>query len=286
VTPPDLITTPIESQACIADRTFRLRVMAPRLAASSLPGQFAMVRIAGRTDPLLGRPLAVYDVDPQAGWAEFVYVVQGRFTRALAACLPGTAIGIVGPLGNGFPVATAAHLVLVAGGIGQTALLALGRERTGAASYGGRSVAVPAANRVTLLWGARTAAAFGDIARFRDAGIDVHLATLDGSLGHRGTVVDLMDRVLGSPGCGRRIDAAIACCGPEGMMAAVSAWAEHADVPCQVSLETPMACGVGICFSCVAAVRDPAGGWDWRRTCIEGPVFESGSIEWSPHADR
>lgn len=281
MTPPELITTPVESQECIADRTLRLRVTAPRLAATSRPGQFAMVRIAGRTDPLLARPLAVYDADPEAGWVDFVYVVKGRFTRALAACKPGTAIGILGPLGNGFSTATAAHLVLVAGGIGQTALLALGRERMGQASYGGRSVDLPAGNRVTLLWGCRTAAAFGDLERFRGAGIDVHLATLDGSLGDRGTVVDLIDRVLGGGG---RDDVAIACCGPEGMMAAVSAWAARAAVPCQVSLETPMACGIGICFSCVAAVRDASGGWDWRRTCVEGPIFESGSIEWNPHA--
>lgn len=281
MTTPHVVSTCIDSHACIADRTYRLRVVAPSLARGSLPGQFAMVRLAGRSDPLLARPLAVYDVDAAAGWVEFVYVVQGRFTRALAACQVGAPLGLVGPLGNGFPVSPAPHLVLVAGGVGQTALLALGKERAGRAAYGGREVRPPAGNRVTLLWGARTASAFGDTDRFAAAGIDVRLATLDGSIGHRGTVVDLLDHSLPSEGGRRPGDIAIACCGPEGMMAAVSAWADRTGIPCHVSLETPMACGIGICFSCVAPVRDPSGGWDWRRTCVEGPIFESRAIDWS-----
>ena len=64
------------------------------------------------------------------------------------------------------------------------------------------------------------------------------------------------------------------------MMAAVSRIAQDAGVPCQVSLETPMACGVGICFSCVAKVRDESGGWDYKRTCVEGPVFDAEKIDW------
>lgn len=72
----------------------------------------------------------------------------------------------------------------------------------------------------------------------------------------------------------------VACCGPEPMMAAVAGWCSARDVGCSVSLEEPMACGVGICFTCVARVRDAAGGWDYRRTCVEGPVFPASSIVW------
>ena len=70
------------------------------------------------------------------------------------------------------------------------------------------------------------------------------------------------------------------CCGPEPMMAAVAALAARRQVACQVSLETPMACGIGICFSCVAKVRTAEGEWDYRRTCVEGPVFDAAQIEW------
>ena len=63
-------------------------------------------------------------------------------------------------------------------------------------------------------------------------------------------------------------------------MKAVAEIAETTTVPCEVSLETPMACGVGICFTCVAKVRLPGGGWDYKRTCVEGPVFDAAAIEW------
>ena len=116
---------------------------------------------------------------------------------------------------------------------------------------------------------------------FRAAGIDVHLATLDGSAGHRGTVVDLLEAVVGNDAASTHA----VCCGPEGMMAAVSKWTSARGIPCHVSLEAPMACGVGICFTCVARVRDDSRdasgqGWDYRRTCIEGPVFEASRIVW------
>ena len=73
----------------------------------------------------------------------------------------------------------------------------------------------------------------------------------------------------------------VVCCGPDGMMAAVSRWSEARGLGCHVSLEAPMACGIGICFTCVARVKDASGGWDYKRTCIEGPVFAGTSIDWA-----
>lgn len=275
----------------IADRTFRIRLDCPTIAAAAVPGQFAMLKLPDRADPLLARPLAFYDTfraaddaRPQGPaaerrYADFVYLVHGKFTTALQHVAAGEAIVVWGPLGNGFAaVPDTDHLVLVAGGIGQTALLALGRERLHGATCGaGASRA--AARRVTLCWGARTAAMFGDVDDFRAAGIDVQLATLDGSIGHRGTVVDLLDALPGRSAAAER--AHVACCGPEGMMAAVSRWTADRRIGCHVSLEAPMACGIGICFTCVARVRDTAEQpWDYRRTCVEGPVFDATRIAW------
>jgi dihydroorotate dehydrogenase electron transfer subunit len=124
---------------------------------------------------------------------------------------------------------------------------------------------------------------FGDIDDFRAAGCDVHLATLDGSAGIRGTVVDLLEKLLtdGASGADRLSGSLhVACCGPEPMMAAVARWASARGIGCHVSLEEPMACGIGACFTCVARIRDDAGGWDYRRTCIEGPIFDARSIVW------
>ena len=64
------------------------------------------------------------------------------------------------------------------------------------------------------------------------------------------------------------------------MMDAVAELCQRTNTRCLVSLETPMACGIGICFSCVTKVRQPDGGWDYKRTCVEGPIFDAQKIEW------
>jgi dihydroorotate dehydrogenase electron transfer subunit len=276
------LRTGIVSHRQIAAGTWRIRLDCQPIAAQALPGQFAMLRIPDRSDPLLARPLAVYDVFADAAglrYADFVYAVHGKFTTALSRLRAGDEVVAWGPLGNGFPRQPSDHLLLVAGGIGQTALLALARERLGRATYGAGDRQTATANRITFCWGARHAGLFGDLDDFRAAGCDVHLATLDGSAGVQGTVIDLLDELF-APTVPLAASTRIACCGPEPMMAAVARWAEPRGVGCDVSLETPMACGVGICFTCVARVRDGHGGWDYRRTCVEGPVFDARTIEW------
>lgn len=278
---PAVLRARVVSHDEVAAGTWRIRLDCPPIAARAMPGQFAMLRLADRSDPLLARPFAVYDVfsdgiEPR--YADFMYVVHGKFTRALTDVRIGDELLAWGPLGNGFTTPATEHLLLVAGGIGQTALLTLARERLGLASYGNAGRTVPRATRATLCWGARTSAAFGCTDDFRRSGCDVRLATLDGSAGVRGTVVDLLDETFAAglgPGTTR-----IACCGPEPMMAAVAAWAAARGVPCEVSLETPMACGIGICFTCVAAIRGSDGEWDYRRTCVEGPVFDADRVVW------
>ena len=289
-------TARIVRHARIADGTWRLRLECPEIAAAARPGQFAMVRIPGRHDPLLARPLAVYEcaVDDHDGaygpvhaesgpadghprrFADFIYAVHGRFTTALKDVPVGGELLVWGPLGNGFREPTAPHLVLVAGGIGQTALLAFGRRfLAGPSSRSGRDGTT--GRRVTACWGARHAGLFGGLEDYRGSGFDVHLATLDGSTGLRGNVIDLLEARLKNDAAG---SVHVACCGPDAMMAAVARWTAERGIPCEVSLETPMACGIGICFTCVARVRDDAGGWDYRRTCVEGPVFDATRIVW------
>ena len=96
------------------------------------------------------------------------------------------------------------------------------------------------------------------------------------SEGHHGLVTDDLNRVIGESTSKMRI----VCCGPEPMMEAVAGLAKKREIPCQVSLETPMACGIGICFSCVTRVKQASGGWDYKRTCVDGPVFDAEEIEW------
>jgi dihydroorotate dehydrogenase electron transfer subunit len=259
----------------LARGTFRVRLQSPPLARAIRPGQFLMLRLPGTTDPLLGRPFALYDTALDASGEpaalDVVYLVVGKMTARLAGVRPGDSLEAWGPLGNGFPdLPDCEHVALVAGGIGQTPFLAHARDLLGARGYGGRP-AHAVARKVSLYYGVRTADLAAGVDDFRSAGADVHLATDDGTLGFRGFVTGLLaqhappDFLVG--------------CGPEPMLRALASLAARWNVPCWVSLETPMACGVGICFSCVTRVKTP-GGWDYRRACVEGPVFDAATLEW------
>ncbi|MBL9124891.1 MAG: dihydroorotate dehydrogenase electron transfer subunit [Planctomycetaceae bacterium] len=268
----------------LARDTYRVRIAAPHIARRIVPGQFLMIRMAGTNDPLLGRPLALYDtVCDEAGnpiALDVVYLVVGKMTSRLAALGPGQRVDVWGPLGNGFPLAPAElacdeHLILVAGGIGQTPFLALAQESTGQRAYGSPARDAPRAARISFCYGARSREYLAGVEDFARLGIEVRLSTDDGSAGTRGFVTEQLTAVLDAAQHQPRVIA----CGPEPMLHAVAKILRERNVPGLVSLETPMACGLGICFSCVARVRDASGAWDYRRTCVEGPVFDAQAVE-------
>ncbi len=279
--------TAIIEQETLARDTVRVRLHAPEIVRRAVPGQFVMLRLAECNDPLLGRPLAVYNSHESTGCIDLVYLVKGKFTKRLAQQLPGTPLEVWGPLGNGFTARPTKHLILVAGGIGQTPFLTLGAEFLGQRKFGDPPRTVSAAERVTLLYGARSAEHLAGVADFERAGLEVRLATDDGSRGERGFVTQLLTKLLDEVQAGSvaandpAVDAVrIACCGPEVMMEAVSRIALERNIPCEVSLETPMACGIGICFTCVAKVKTSDGEWDYKRTCVEGPIFCAEQLVW------
>jgi dihydroorotate dehydrogenase electron transfer subunit len=253
----------------LAERTFRIRLECPDLAAVIRPGQFVMLRLADTTDPLLGRPFALYDTVPGIG-IDVVYLVVGRMTGLLADVKVGKPIEVWGPLGNGFPDLEAERVVCVAGGIGQTPFLAYVHELLGTRGYAGQAPK-QRANRLSLYYGVRTAALAAGVEDFRDAGCEVHLASDDGSIGFHGFVTQLLanDRPAG-PFVG---------CGPEPMLHALTRLTVGWGAKCYVSLETPMACGFGACFSCVTKVRI-GDGWDYKRVCVDGPVFGATALHW------
>jgi dihydroorotate dehydrogenase electron transfer subunit len=225
-----------------------------------------------------GQPVAV----------SVVYTVKGKFTQALSKCTAGEWVELWGPLGNGFSTKPTDHLILVAGGVGQTPMLTLASAALGKSSYGSPSQSNGYAKKVTLCYGARTKEYLAGVADFEKACTEVRIATDDGSQGHPGRVTDLLRSLLDTEKLGHEsvqnastvLRVRIACCGPEPMMEAVSKIALEYSVPCELSLETPMACGIGICFTCVAKIKQADGEWDYQRTCIEGPVFDSERIVW------
>lgn len=282
---PGLVADAVQVQARVAAheplarQTWRLRLHCRELARRIVPGQFFMIRVPGRSDPLLGRPFALFDTDCDANGTpvglDFGYVVIGKMTGLLSTLRVGDDVELWGPLGNGFPTPPSGHLVLVAGGIGQTPFLAVIREALRQRRYGlpaRESSQIP--DRITLCYGVRSREFLAAVEDFQATGIDVRIATDDGSVGHHGFVTDLLKEILAEP----QAPSAVYCCGPEPMMRAVQRITADAQVPCWLSLETPMACGFGACFSCVTRILQPDGTWDYRRVCVEGPVFPAEQV--------
>jgi dihydroorotate dehydrogenase electron transfer subunit len=244
----------VERNEQLNENTWRLAIHSPKPLPNARAGQFVMLRLPNRTDPLLGRPLALYRAEPHR--IEVVYLTVGKMTHRLAERKPKDLIEFWMPLGNGFPENTVQHTILVAGGIGQTPFLMYCQNRQ---------------ERISLLYGARTAARIVCMEDFRQLGIEPLIATDDGSEGYGGRVTDLIEKVY-------RPDETtqLLCCGPMPMLQSAFLTAQKLGLPCFVSLETPMSCGLGICFGCVVSYRDtPDSDWDYRRMCVDGPVFDA-----------
>lgn len=271
----EVITAQVVERVPMARATYRLRIACPSIASRICPGQFVMLRLPRRTDPLLGRAFALYDTDGHD--LDLVFLVVGKMTGLMAGLDRGDDVEVWGPLGNGFPSYEGVeHLILVAGGIGQTPFPALIRRVLGKHGYGGifprREVA-----QVSLYYGVRTADLLAGVDDFQQRGAEVRLSSDDGSIGFNGRVTQLLERDLAD---GRIVGRAhVVGCGPEPMLHALSELCGRHGLSCHLSLETPMACGIGICFGCAVKVA-AKDGWDYRRACVDGPVFSASELIW------
>ena len=243
------------------------RLNAPHIAARVEPGQFVNIQVGAGIDPLLRIPLSVSGVEREAGIIEVLYEEVGSKTRALSQVGPDEVLSTLGPLGKGFvPPPEDSCVVLVGGGIGVPPLLYWGLELK------------QRGYRTALLVGARTADKHLPSELLESAADAVSLATDDGSLGHVGLVTDLLQHELAEKGL-----CAVYCCGPHAMMEAVAAICLEAEVPCQVSLEEYMACGIGICVGCAVELATAKGDTDYgryARVCVDGPAFDVRQIKW------
>lgn len=244
----------LANQPLTAD-VFRLTAHAPEIAAAAVPGQFVMVRAAESLDPLLRRPFSIHSRGAD-GSLSLLFKVVGKGTALLAKAKPGTALDLLGPFGRGFDMSAADKPVcLIGGGMGIAPLLFLAQELPG---------------RKYALLGARNHDELAPLAKeFAKLGCAVQLATDDGSLGHHGFIPDLLDEIL--PQISR-----VCTCGPSPMMRSVARKCRTAGTPCQVSLETHMACGLGACLGCVL----PGADGRQAHVCTDGPVFNAEELAW------
>lgn len=255
-------TAHVASHDRVTAAYYVLTLDAPGVAPCVRAGQFIHVRIPALETSVLRRPFSVYQAGQ--GRVSILYKTVGGGTRALSTAPPGTAVSVIGPLGNGFPELREGCVpVLVAGGYGVAplSLLASRCARKGVVFVGG-------ATQTDLLC----------LDEFRKLGWDLRLATEDGSCGMRGLVTDALDAWCRERSHGGAPE--IFACGPDGMLRAVGERAIRAGWTAWLSLDRHMGCGIGACLACVQKIRDAAGQIEWKRVCRDGPVFEAREIVW------
>ncbi len=255
------------SQKKEAEGIFSL-LLAVSFAGDVRAGQFVSL-FSSDGAHLLPRPVSICEADPEAGTIRLVYRVVGYGTGEFSKLTAGGSVEVMGPLGNGFPTELAAgrKVLLIGGGIGIPPMLSAAEEmlrKEGEARPSGVTFAVGYRSDDTYL-----------LEELRSLA-PVITASDDGSLGFHGNVVDAVRRLEENPEL-------IFACGPKPMLRAVKEYAAERDVPCYVSMEERMACGVGVCLGCVTAVTetDSHSLVKNRRVCKDGPVFEAGEVDLS-----
>ncbi|MCA1905824.1 MAG: dihydroorotate dehydrogenase electron transfer subunit [Desulfarculus sp.] len=246
----------------LGEGIYRLTLHAPAIAPKARPGQFVMLRVAHGNDPLLARPFSIHGAAGEE--LLILYKVVGRGTRILSQVRTGKTLFLWGPLGRGFDL-SGERPVLVAGGMGIAPmafaarwLAAQGRPAAFCAGLPGlagwehlaRGLEEELAGSLSLAWSSE-----------------------DGSLGRRGLVTELLSDTLAAAGAS---SGGVLACGPMPMLRAVARVCAQRGVACQVSLEAPMACGLGACLGCAI----PAAGGGYLRACQEGPVLAAAAVDW------
>lgn len=264
---PQHVIAKVITQKELKKGCFRMAIEAPSVAKAARPGQFIHIRCGGSKDPLLRRPVSIHKINKKS--VEILYNVVGRGTAILSAKKAGDAIDIIGPLGNGFKIYKGSRSIklLVAGGMGVAPLMALA-EWLAKESAGGRpaSGGKSSAKKIAIL-GAKTQHHILCEKELKKLGVEVHVATEDGSMGKKCLATDLAKEIILSRKY-KWSEVCIYAAGPMPMIKVLCPLMEGCSLESQVSLEEKMACGVGACLGCV--VDTQAG---YKRVCKDGPVF-------------
>jgi dihydroorotate dehydrogenase electron transfer subunit len=245
-----------------------LVLVAPGVADQARPGQFVALALGGPdTNLVLRRAFSIYRVSTRGvygGTVEIIYAARGAGTQWLARQVQHTRVDVVGPLGRPFaPPRDVASATLVGGGYGSAPLFALAEMLQ---ARGCRVDFVLGAASSDRLFGALDAKRMGSI---------VAVTTDDGSAGTRGRVTDVLPAVIERAGTD-----VVYACGPMAMLRAVSVVADSYGIPAQCAVEESMACGIGVCMTCVLPVRGDDGITRMVRSCVEGPVFLGDRVRW------
>lgn len=243
----------------LKDDIIKFSVETKEMAAKAKPGQFVEIRVTDTTEPFLRRPISIYNVDGNI--LEFIFQIKGKGTEILSRKQKGDMIDIIGPLGFGpFKYEKYKNIAIIGGGIGIFPLYELSKRAKGNAN-------------ISTYLGFRNKDYVVLEEEFKKVSNDLIITTDDGSYGIKGFAINELKKDIEEKG----FDAIFAC-GPLPMLKAIKEFAMEKDIPCQISLEERMGCGIGACLGCAVKVAnsDPV---KYVHVCKAGPVFEAKTVE-------
>lgn len=244
----------------IAPEYYKMLLRSPQIIKSAQPGQFVHIKISPDVEPLLRRPFSLHAIKDDAT-IEILYRVVGRGTSLLSKKKQGEELDVIGPLGNGFRLSpNDEKIVIIGGGAGSAPLFFLTQKL------------INYSNQIKVLIGGKTKEVILCEEEFKDLGVEVQIATEDGSYGHKGLVTDLLTSLPTT-------SSSVFACGPAIMLREVANFSLKNKLSCQISLEAIMACGLGACLGCVIKIKDR----DtilYKRVCKDGPVFKASEVIW------
>lgn len=248
----------------IAAGYFKIILSSKNISNKAIPGQFVHVKVSDTLKPILRRPFSFHKI--RKDYFEIIYHIVGGGTRVLSTRKPGEFLDVIGPLGSGFKIIKSKTAVLIGGGCGSAPLFAL-EEELKKQKIDSR-----------FFMGAKTKDLLlcqSDFARLKTK---IYKSTDDGSCGEQCTALDLYVSSFEKIHPKKSV---IYACGPHAMLKAVSKMAVKKNIPCQISLEEHMACGVGACLGCTVKIQTmEKNNFIYKRVCKDGPVFDAKEIIW------
>lgn len=249
----------------LKDDIYKLSVKADKIVADAKPGNFIEIRVLDNIEPLLRRPISIYNMDKETGILEFIFQVKGKGTKILAKREIGEELDIIGPLGYGtFKVKEYKNAAIIGGGIGIFPLYELSKQLKKQTS-----------TQVSTYLGFRNKDYVVLEKEFEQVSDNLIITTDDGSYKTKGFAINILKEDIQ-----KQKPEIIFACGPLPMLKAVQALAKEQNIPCQISLEEKMACGLGACLGCaVKQARSPSDAPEYWHVCKAGPVFNATDVE-------
>lgn len=248
----------------LKENIYHFKVEAPQIVSIAKPGHFIEIRVSNNTEPFLRRPISIHNLDKEKGILEFIFQVKGKGTKILSEKIIGETIDIIGPLGSGtFKYDKYKNLAIIGGGIGVFPLYELAKS------------AKNDNKNVNIYLGFRNKDFVLLEDEFKSLSDKFVLTTDDGSYGEKGFAINFLEKDIEEG----KVDSIYAC-GPLPMLKAVRKLTIKRDIPCQISLEERMGCGLGVCLGCaVKTAKSPKEAPEYWHVCKGGPVFQAKDVE-------